>query len=263
MNADEVREESRARETETLEAPAVELAAHWNAEGASGTQIPESSGYGKPALALSAEGAQLAEGDDGKELRLDGVKGYAQATGPVIDETGSFTVSARVRLDSAKLAALPVGSRAHVLGQATPSGVESSWALWAEKTSEETYRWRFGRTATDATGKVLHTTWASSQEPAELDTWVQVTGAYDHAEEAETGYGNLRLYLSAASEASPENTSFTAPTQGAGTLAAGRGSAKGATGHYLPGAVADLRVWTGAMIADQINTRVLGNPGDV
>ncbi|MDT9685854.1 LamG-like jellyroll fold domain-containing protein [Streptomyces sp. TRM76323] len=263
LNADEIRQESQARETATLETPATELVAHWNAEGASGTQIAETSGYGRPALTLSAEGAQLVEGDDGTELRLDGAKGHAQATGPVVDETGSFTVSARVRLDSARLAARPVGSRSYVIGQATPAGGESSWALWVEKTSEETYRWRFGRTATDAAGKVLYTVWTSSQEPAELDTWVQVTGVFDHAEETETGHGNVRLYLGAAGQASYEPTSFTAPTQGSGTLTAGRGTAKGTSGHFLPGAVSDLRVWTGAMIEDQIDSKVLGNPGDI
>lgn len=263
LNADEVREESRARETETRETPAVELAAHWNTEGASGTQVPESSGYGKPALALSAEGAQLVDGDDGKELRLDGAKGHAQATGPVIDETGSFTVSARVRLDSAKLAAKPVGSRSYVLGQATPVGGESSWALWVEKVSAEGYLWRFGRTAVDAAGKISQTALASSEEAAELDTWVQVTGVYGHAEETASGHGNIRLYLDAMPQAAMNPTAFGAPMQGTGMLSTGRGTASGAAGHYLPGAVSDMRVWTGAMDTEQINTRVLGNPGDI
>ncbi|GGQ20730.1 LamG-like jellyroll fold domain-containing protein [Streptomyces roseolilacinus] len=263
LNADEVREESRGRETETLEAPAVELAAHWNAEGASGTQIPESSGYGKPALALSAEGAQLAEGDDGKELRLDGTKGYAQATGPVIDETGSFTVSARVRLDSAKLATRPVGSRSYILGQATPAGGESSWALWVEKVSADGYLWRFGRTAVDAAGKVTHEAVASSEGSAELDTWVQITGIHDHLEETESGFGDLGLYLDAMPQAPSDPTAFSSPAQGTGALSSGRGSADGSTGHHLPGAIGDLRVWTGAMNQEQINGRVLGNPGDV
>ncbi|WP_331452548.1 LamG-like jellyroll fold domain-containing protein [Streptomyces sp. SS162] len=262
LNADEVREESRGRETAILETPGAELVAHWTAEGAVGTQIGERSGYGKPALALSAEGAQLVAGDDGTELRLDGAKGHASATGPVIDETASFTVSARVRLDGAELATKPVGSRSYVLGQATPAGAESSWALWVEKTSEETYRWRFGRTATDPVGKATHDTWTSSQDVAELDSWVQVTGVYDHTEKTEEGYGNVRLYIGAAGQASYTPTFFGAAVQGAGALTAGRGSAQGTSGHFLPGALSDLRVWTGAMIEEQISNRVLGNPGD-
>ncbi|MFI6414329.1 LamG-like jellyroll fold domain-containing protein [Streptomyces sp. NPDC050585] len=262
LNADEVREESRARETLTLETPGAELVAHWNTETASGTQIGERSGYGKPALTLSAEGAQLVAGDEGTELRLDGAKGYASATGPVADETGSFTVSARVRLNSAQLATKPVGSRSYVLGQATPAGAESSWALWVEKVSAEGYMWRFGRTAVDASGKVTQTALASSEGAAELDTWVQVTGVYDHLEETPSGQGNLQLYLDATPQGPVGPTAFDAPTQGTGALSSGRGSAGGTSAHHLPGAVSDLRVWTGAMNQAQINTRVLGNPGD-
>ncbi|MFJ3158973.1 LamG-like jellyroll fold domain-containing protein [Streptomyces kanasensis] len=262
LNPDEVRQESQARESETLEAPATELVAHWNTEGASGSQIAETSGYARGPMALSTGGAQLVTGDDGTELRLDGTKGYASATGPVVDETGSFTVSAQVRLDGAALATRPVGSRSYVVGQPTALGGESSWGLWVEKTSTETYRWRFGRTATDTAGKVTHTAFTSSQEPAELDTWVQVTGVFDHGEETESGHGNTRLYLNASGQYSPDVSAFPVAAQGTGALAAGRGSAKGTTGHHLPGALTDLRIWTGAMSQEQISTKVLGDPGD-
>ncbi|WP_228975075.1 LamG-like jellyroll fold domain-containing protein [Streptomyces sp. DH12] len=263
LNADEVRQESQTRESEALEAPATELVAHWNAEGASGGQIAESSGYTRAPMTLSTGGAQLVTGDDGTELRLDGTKGYASATGPVVDETGSFTVSAQVRLDGAALATKPVGSRSYVVGQPTASGGESSWGVWVEKVSEAGYLWHFGRTAVDATGKVLRTASVMSESAAELDTWVQVTGVYDHVAANEGGADGLRLHLNAARQYSAEDSAFPVIVQGTGALAAGRGSAKGSTGHYLPGALTDLRIWAGAMTQEQISTKVLGDPGDL
>ncbi|MFD0396172.1 LamG-like jellyroll fold domain-containing protein [Streptomyces nogalater] len=74
-------------------APTSELVAYWDAASSTGTQVKELSPP-VPELSLSSTGAVLDA--DNNALALDGKSGYASASGPVADETGSFTVSARV-----------------------------------------------------------------------------------------------------------------------------------------------------------------------
>jgi hypothetical protein len=239
---------------------ATELVAQWDATSAAGTEIADRTAYPVDPLKLSPSGAVL-DADD-NQLTLDGATGYASTTGPVVDETASFTVTARVRLDSAKFADKPVGYRAQVAGQATPAGSESSWSLWAEKAGDGAYLWRFGRTAVDGGGKVVETASVPAQEPAALDTWVQVTGVFDATESWNDGtteqYGKNHLYVGEFNQLPDDKAGFSSSQQGTGALAAGRGSATGTTGHYLPGGLEEIRVWTGAMSADQVRSQVLG-----
>lgn len=98
---------------------------------------------------------------------------------------------------------------------------------------------------------------------------VQVTGVFDAQEpwewtdpadsaKTETRYGRLHLYVGEFDQPSETASGFTTPQYGAGALAVGRGSRGGTTGHHLPGALEELRVWTGAMSADQVRSQVLG-----
>lgn len=197
---------------------------------------------------------------------LDGQGGYLTTAGPVMDETGSFTATVKVKLDKAKLDAKPVGYRAQVFSQAAATGEESSWALWVDKVDPDgdgvpAYLWHFGRTATDAAGKVTESASVSSEAAAELDTWVQLTGVFDSAEETGAGYGKTHLYVGHADQAGDTEPAFTSPVQGKGPLNVGRGSAGGSAGWALPARIGELRVWTGAMTADQINEKVLGFTG--
>lgn len=237
--------------------PATELVADWNADHATGRQIADLSGYGRPALALSPQGAQLrADGAGRRELALDGAKGYAAASGPVIDETGSFTVSARVRVDSALWAAKPNGYRATVAGQKLAN--ESSWALVLTKiVGEEAswYVWSFERTAVDARGKVTERVKLQSNtamEPEQFDVPLDVTGVFNAAGTSPGAVhnrpGELALYISTTAVGGSAYAELT--SQGTGELAAGRGASDGTTGHYFPGGLERLRLWSGAMTAN-------------
>ncbi|MFD9504179.1 LamG domain-containing protein [Streptomyces sp. NPDC060035] len=230
--------------------PAVPLIAHWDANGSTGAELTNRSTYPVGPLKLSASGASLAGGDAG--LVLDGTAGYASVTGPVLDETASFTVSARVKLDMAKLDT----QRAYVFGQATPAGGQSSWALWVERDTEG-YKWNFGRTATDAAGAVVSSGLVTSLDVAGTDDWVQVTGVFDAAEPVAGGYGTTNLYVSDNPQPPNGTNAFSDEhlMQGSGTLAAGR--AAGSTGNYLPGSLQDLRVWAGAMNASQVYDKII------
>ncbi|MFF8946998.1 LamG-like jellyroll fold domain-containing protein [Streptomyces sp. NPDC014864] len=247
-----------------------ELVANWDATSSTGTQVKELTPYPAPALSLSSAGAVLDL--DNNALVLDGTSGYASATGPVTDETGSFTVSARARLDADKLAAKPVGYQAQVAGQAI--GGESSWALWVVKPATDTYQWKFTRSAVGADGKVTQSAEVAAGDLAELNTGVDVTGVFDAQEtwqwtdpadgsKTEDRMGRLHLYVGGIEQPGEDASGFSAAQQGTGTLSAGRGTAGGSTGYYLPGSLESLRVWTGAMAADQVRSQVLEAPDTV
>lgn len=253
LDEEELRWESGLK-TDNVAATA--LVGQWKGDtAASGaTTIRESSPY--PAGDLKLTNATV---DGEGVVALNGTSAYLSTTGPVADESASFTVTAFVKLDSAKLADKPVGYRAQVFGQATPAGGQSSWALWAEKMAPDTFVWRFGRTAVDGSGKVVATAVVGSDDVAALDDGVQITGVYDATEMTDAGsFGKLHLFLSDAEQATDTAAAdFTAYSQGSGELSVGRGAAAGTTGHYLPGTVSEVRVWAGAMSADQIPAQVL------
>ncbi|MFD7515690.1 LamG domain-containing protein [Streptomyces niveus] len=267
LTDDEVLQEARL---ERDGVPANELVAQWDATSATGTTIGELSPYPHPAMRLSATGAVL-DSDD-QALTLDGVSGYASVEGPVVDESGSFTVSARVKPAGRELATKPNGYRAQVAGQR--SGGQSSWALWILKRTDDIYQWQFTRTATDSLGKVTHETAVTpASDLAELDTWVDVTGVFDaqapfeaidpeDPSQTREGLGTLRLYVGSFSMDSTSSPGFDAVQQGSGELAAGRGAQGGTTGHYLPGSLRQLRIWTGAMNENHIWHQVLDPTAD-
>ncbi|MEW2527648.1 LamG domain-containing protein [Streptomyces sp. NPDC047071] len=271
LTAEQIREENRL---ERGGLPTNELVGHWDATISSGGQVvesPEDPGdpssaafpYRRGPLDLSDSGARLT-GEDATSLVLDGKSGYAKVGGPVVDETGSFTVSARVRLTKAEFAGKDIGYRALVAGQATPVGKESSWALWVEKVSSGSYQWKFGRTAVNADGKVVATAVAPAEDTIgekEWDTWVDVTGVFDAGldftdDDGDQRFGAARLYVGQFAQQGEDDAGLARVQQGDGALTVGRGSAQGKTGHYLPGDLAKLRVWAGAMNREQVADQI-------
>lgn len=270
---DQVRQEFRLEQDGV---PANELVAHWDAtiSPPSGSQMiespedpdnPASTSFPYQRGGLTLHGGAALAGEDATALVMNGTSGYASATGPVVDETGSFTVSARVRLNKASLESKPDGYRGLVAAQATPAGKESSWALWIEKIANGIYQWKFGRTAVDSTGKVVATALAPAEEPVgdkELNTWVDVTGVFDATadflgkSDGAQHFGVAKLYVGPFAQVGEEDAGLAAAQQGSGTLSAGSGQTAGATGNYLPGDLAKLRVWTGAMTGDQVNNQI-------
>jgi hypothetical protein len=261
-----------ADEAELLQdgVPANELVAQWDATSAKGTEIAESTAYPLPSMKLSTSGVVLNEEDNA--LFLDGTAGYAAATGPVIDESGSFTVSTSVRLDASALKAKPVGYKAQVAAQRM--GRESSWSLWVVKPADGVYQWKFTRTAVGSDGKVTQSAEVPAADVAATDTWVQITGVFNAQEtwewtdpsdgsKTETRYGKLHLYVGEFDQPSEGEAGFTTPQQGSGELSLGRGTTAGSTGNYLPGALQDLRIWTGSMTADQVRSQVLATPDNI
>ncbi|WP_189320169.1 laminin G domain-containing protein [Streptomyces flaveus] len=260
----EVRGEGELRENE---AAATELMAAWDASASTGTTLAEQSGYPFAGMTLAGN-AKLAEAP--QLLTLDGANSFASTTGPAVDETGSFTVSALARVDSAKLVGKADGYTVTVAKQKI--GNEASWALKLVKLADDVdgdgkpeCLWRFERATVDATGTKASETQVLSTALAVLDELVHITGVYNAAEDFADGdatrFGKLHLFIGAeeqVDEATQPN--FSEPQQGTGELAIGRGHTDGAPSEYLPGAVQELRIWAGSMESRQIAERVLGDP---
>ncbi|MBP2579536.1 hypothetical protein J3A78_000014 [Streptomyces sp. PvR006] len=238
----------------------LELVAHYNPSGGSGSSLPDSSGYGNT-LSLTGGASLKAEGG----IALDGVSGSASTAHPLVDDTGSFTVTAAVDLDDAKLKTMTDGSRVQAVSQETSTG--SSWGIWFEKYGEEPVpvldeegnevivddrpqmtmaaagRWYFG--SPDGTG-----TWVRSDESGAPQGVVRVTGVFDATTRT------LRLYVGGFRQS--DTLVYEAP------LGSGFSVGKGRTGSttwadYLPGVITDIRVWVGALSNDQQHAVVVGS----
>lgn len=250
--------EEVAREARTLSGtsglPDVELVGSWNAEGASGTTVADTtSGYGR--TVSLAGGATL----DGESIVLDGSDGAATTAGPVVDDSASFTVTTTVQLDKAKLLTKQAGYVGQVAGQRTADG--SSWGLWFELTGTKTEvdddgnehtvpvgYWRFGRVNKDGTS-----TWVSSDEDAALGSPVRLTGIFDALSEDGPV---IRLYVGL--EQNDSDKAYSALV-GSGDLSVGKGYSSTAWGHFLPARIGEVRLWAGAMAGkDQIKA-VMGD----
>ncbi|MGW5350550.1 LamG domain-containing protein [Streptomyces sp. NPDC004031] len=243
--------------------PAVENVGYWSPDpAATGTAdlADAGSGYGR-ALTLQ-NGASVADG----ALVLDGVNDAAATPQPLVDETGSFTVTTSVQIDQDAMLAKPDGYTAQVVGQRSADG--SSWGLWYQLTGRTTAldddlnvitvptsRWLFGRINADGSfsgaASAVAVGAGDSGDTSNGEGAVRVTGVYD----AQDGTGTATLYLG---ESGQETQAYTAQP-GTASFTVGDGYVAGVWGHYLPARVGEVRVWTGAMSdPDQIGS-VIGD----
>ncbi|MFJ9729319.1 hypothetical protein ACIRP3_41915 [Streptomyces sp. NPDC101209] len=230
---------------------AAELVAAWDPSTATGTTVADTtSGYGTP-LTLSG-GASL----DGTGIVLDGSDDAATAPGPLVDDTGSFTATTVVQLDSSALAAKQTGYIGQVIGQRSSDG--SAWGLWYELTGTDNDPetdatvpvgyWHFGRHNADGsfTGVV-------SDSTADLGSAVRLTGIFN----AQDGdHGTVSLYVGDMQNG--DTTAYTA-VAGTGDFAVGKAFANSAWGPYLPATVSDIRLWAGAMASQDQITNTIGD----
>ncbi|MET9089758.1 LamG domain-containing protein [Streptomyces sp. NPDC004237] len=225
------------------EAPATELVADWNAEGSSGTTVSEFSPYPIGAMALSS-GASI--DDESSTLDLNGSSGYASVTGPAIDETGSFTVSAQAQFDPAVLNTKPNGYEAQLAGQAGTGG--ASWALVVHKIDQDVYVWKFLRTTPSGT-TVTTADVTQMDNLADSTSLVTLTGVYDAQDQG----GRMHLYVGTNPVDDGSENVDASPQQGTGSLSMGGTTATG----YFAGKLSRLRIWAGAMTNDEVRSRVI------
>ncbi|WP_256070125.1 MULTISPECIES: LamG domain-containing protein [unclassified Streptomyces] len=237
---------------DAADTPAVEMVADWNPDGASGTTLADTtSGYAR-SLSLTG-GASL----DGQALVLNGTSGAASTPGPVVDGTASFTATTLADLDSAALAKKPAGYTAQLIGQRSSGG--SSWGVWYQLTSVETEPdpdggpdltvphgyWWFGRLNADDSF-----TGVKSDELADLGSPVRLTGTYDAPSDT------VHLYVGGTENAvDTTHLPYSAdPGTGSFTVSEAQRAGEADWGHYVPGKITDIRLWAGAMNAQQVGS---------
>ena len=254
--------------------PIPALVAKWDATdpvNATGSTIKDTSGFSHVLTLSGATLAQITTGADPdtgetgttrQTLQLNGTSAYASATGPIVDDTGSFTATAWVTLDPAKFADTTKSYAVQVFGQ---SGVtQSSWGVWYEQPAGSSQgRWTFGRPDKDGTGAIWTKNESDAVNAAALNGEpVMLTVVYDAQRAVDTSsgpkLGSLILYINSARMGNEDDVSFPAPWQGNGAFEVGRAKINGAATRYFPGTIDSVRVWSGAtsttMIADRWNT---------
>lgn len=249
--------------------PVPALVAKWDAGdmvNATGTTVKDTSGFGRNLTLNGAALTQYTIGDPelGEEvttvqtMTLNGSSAYASATGPVVDDSGSFTATAWVTLDPAKLADTSKSYAVQVFGQSGTS--QSSWGVWYEQPAGSTQgRWTYGRPDKDGTGAVWTKNESTAFTTAQLGVPVMLTVVYDAqaaADDDDTSkLGGLRLYVGSALMGDEDGVSYAAPWQGGGAFEVGRAKINGAAARYFPGRIDSVRVWAGATSTDAIANR--------
>ncbi|WP_328980917.1 LamG domain-containing protein [Streptomyces canus] len=249
--------------------PVPALVAKWDATdvvNATGTTVKDTSGFGRTLTLSGAALTQISHGDPdiGEEvtttqtMTLNGTSAYAYATGPIVDDTGSFTATAWVTLNPAKLADTSKAYAVQVFGQSGAS--QSAWGLWYEQPAGSTQgRWTFGRPDKDGTGAAWTTSGSDARTTAQLGVPVMLTVVYDAqaaADDKDTSkLGGLKLYVDSAQMGDENGVPYTAPWQGSGAFEIGQAKINGAPARYFPGTIDSVRVWAGATSTDTIANR--------
>ncbi|MFJ6985006.1 MULTISPECIES: LamG domain-containing protein [unclassified Streptomyces] len=254
--------------------PEPSLVAKWDATdtaNATGTTVKDTSGFSRNLALSGATLTQITTGGDPdtgepgttrQTMQFNGTSAFASATGPIVDDSGSFTAAAWVTLDPAKFTDTTKSYAVQVFGQSGAS--QSSWGVWYEQPAGSSQgRWTFGRPDRDGTGAL----WAKSESGAVSAVAlngapVMLTVVYDAQLAVDTAggpkAGSLALYVDSARMGGEDGVSFPAPWQGSGVFEVGRARIDGAAKRYFPGTIDSVRVWSGATsggtIADRFNT---------
>ncbi|MEU9647187.1 LamG-like jellyroll fold domain-containing protein [Streptomyces sp. NPDC048188] len=225
VDPDQVREVNRrvlAAGAAAGERPELKGGGHWTLDEGAGTTARDDGPNSRP-LRLS-EGTTWTPGVSGSALRFDGQGQSAETDGPVLDTTGSYSVSAWVRLD-----ALP-GNYATAVSQdgrfrASPFYLQYGQGAFAFSTPGE-HRARL--VTTPETGR-----------------WYHLVGVRDG------GKNEIKLYVDgqlAATAAGGANY------VGSGPLAVGRAQWNGDDTDFWNGAVDEIHAYDRALTAEEVNT---------
>lgn len=169
--------------------------------------------------------------DRGGSAVFDGnANSYAQTSGPVVNTSGSFTVSAWAKItDTTVNQSLVSQDGEQIYG----------FVLYY---SSGTGGWTFGRRTTDATNATLVRA-DSGSAAVTANTWSHLAGVYDAAA------GQIRLYVNGTLA---KEVAYTSPWEATGALQLGRHKAGGYGGNHK-GGLDDVQVYSEALTASQVS----------
>ncbi|MGW5659347.1 LamG-like jellyroll fold domain-containing protein [Streptomyces sp. NPDC003758] len=208
--------------------------ARWKLSETSGLTANDSSGGNRKVTLGSAVTRSTEKG--GSAVFNGTANAYGQADGPAVNTSGSFTVSAWVKLAS-------TSANSTFLGQ--DGKVASGFQLYYSTA----YGWTFNRHATDTTGAATIRTY-SGTSAVTTGTWTHLTGVYDQAT------ASLKLYVNGSQ--SGTTTAFTSPWEATGPLQIGRRLYNGTYAENANGSIADVQVYGEALTASQVSSMYNG-----
>jgi hypothetical protein len=203
------------------------LTGHWTFDEGAGNTAADSSGAGH-ALTLQGGAGWGPSVVGPSALSVDGLNGnqqYAQSSGPVIDTTQSFTVSAWVYLSNVD------GYQTFV----SQDGSQISGFFLQLR--GDTHQFAFTRPAYDSP-KALGTIATDSAVIPQPDEWYHLTGVYDASAQTISLYVNGQL-----AQTQPYVPNWSAD----GPLAVGRSLYAGNRADFASGRIDDVRTYSGAL----------------
>ncbi|WP_112236667.1 LamG-like jellyroll fold domain-containing protein [Kribbella monticola] len=185
-----------------------------------------------PAHPLTLSGATFGStGRSGGSLTLDGVDDSAQSSGPVVDTSNSFTVSAWVRLTAKKEAVVAAASGA----------VGSAFELYYSASLD---RWVFLRMKTDVAAPAI--VQAKSDQPAVLDAWTHIAGVFDE------GQGKIQIYVNGKLQTAGNVNFPDSAWKATGPLSIGQGKFNSAYTNRFAGSIDSLQIWQRGLNAQAV-----------
>ncbi|GIF83152.1 hypothetical protein Cba03nite_45010 [Catellatospora bangladeshensis] len=178
---------------------------------------------------------------------FNGSSHSASTSGPVVSTSGSFSVSAWVRLS-----ALPTDDMIAV----TQAGADAAGFQLGVKMlgTPLTPRWAFIMKDTQAQSSATRTAGSPvALTSADLGQWIHIAGVYD------TNAKKIRLYVNGVLTGGTDRTA--APWPSTGNFAVGRGFAGGVSNKWWNGSIADVRAWDRALVAEDFTPQPVS--GDV
>ncbi|MGW1158197.1 LamG-like jellyroll fold domain-containing protein [Streptomyces sp. NPDC002513] len=179
-------------------------------------------------LTASLTGAYTWASDStrGNVLNLAGTTGYAATSGPAVDTSTSFTISAWANLNS-------LTANSTFVSQSDSTGNANGFQLYYSSGKQA---WAFGRHDDDTTSTSFTATYGGTPK---VGTWTHLVGIYDATTNQLSLYVNGRLSGTKAFAGTSWNAT--------GPLQIGRRLFQGTYGEYTNGEVSDIHVYDTAL----------------
>ncbi|MEO3790851.1 LamG-like jellyroll fold domain-containing protein [Nonomuraea sp. B10E15] len=202
--------------------PGKRASGHWRMDEGQGTVTADATG----AHPATLHGATWTPGKTGTGLKLAGA--YAQTSGPVIDTSRNFAVTAWARL---------TGNAASATAVTQEGGRTGAFALQYTKAED---RWALAMTGSDTDAAPIR---ALSTAAPRLNEWTHLAGVYDGAARQISLYVNGRL----------QSTADVPPSWNAtGPLTIGRGKNGGVPSDHWSGDLDEVRVYGRVIFAAEV-----------
>ncbi|MFC4131754.1 LamG-like jellyroll fold domain-containing protein [Hamadaea flava] len=197
----------------------------WRLNPASGTEVVDNSGGDNTATATSGVTWSGGAGV------FNGTTGWATTTGPVLNTTQSFSVSAWV-----KLAVNTAGQTAVSQDASVNSGFNLQYLKGPN-------RWSFTRNLTDTTSPT--SAMAQSTAAPTLNTWTHLVGVYNAAN------GQMTLYANGTAQGTATDTT---PIASTGAFVIGRSKYNGVQEAPFNGSIGNVQVYQRALSAADVSS---------